>query len=587
MQSAELVILADITGGHYQDIRASLMKHSKTTRYHGRTVGSHWAKLSLHGSRSCYQPYLCLLLFSLTVLITSVVEGAPYANLVSSGAGIAQPQTEEAYTFLYRQLTQCHLPGATRGALPWPREQVAGFLFALQDHKKLTQTDKLRLDALLQYFQHDLPAHAVKERRRWHVMQLTGDDYRFALDLGIAQEATVRSDVFEPSGTNHTTSLLPHVYGQVGDNFAFSTDIAYRFLYGEIFDDLYPDEASYRQLEGDLQNRAAIHAYLKFRLPWFDLQIGQDNLRWGPGYHGSLLISDSPIAWDMIKLSANYSNIAFTAFTGILEDTSSEIDQKYISGHRIEGYFWERFGLGFSEVVVYGNRFEPGYLNPITIYLVNEIYISDGDSRSPGSGDNVLMSADMRLRPMDGLELYGELMVDDGNPAKDFHHWDTKFGILGGVYATDPFGLPDTDFHAEYAFVNQYAYTHENPVNVYKHFSSVIGHHIGADADNLWVELRHRFTPKLESVLSYELERHGEGSVDDAHPADAPKDDTWTPLSGITQSEHRLSIGGNYTHIGRYSLEAEFSQIWMQNMENQPGVDEQGQEVSVRGLYRF
>ena len=82
------------------------------------------------------------------------------------------------------------------------------------------------------------------------------------------------------------------------------------------------------------------------------------------------------------------------------------------------------------------------------------------------------------------FEIYGEVLVDDGNPAASFYHWDTKFGILGGIYLTDPFGLPDTDFHVEYTFINQYTYTHVNPVNVYKHFTSVIGHHIGTDADN-------------------------------------------------------------------------------------------------------
>ena len=104
-----------------------------------------------------------------------------------------------------------------------------------------------------------------------------------------------------------------------------------------------------------------------------------------------------------------------------------------------------------------------------------------------------------------------------------FYHWDTKFGILGGIYLTDPFGLPDTDFHVEYTFINQYTYTHVNPVNVYKHFTSVIGHHIGSDADNLWIELRRRFTDKLETVFGYELERHGEGDIDKSHPQDAAK----------------------------------------------------------------
>ena len=419
-------------------------------------------------------------------------------------------------------------------------------------------------------------------------MGLKGDDYHFAFDLVASQRAISRmSAAFPMEGTGYVTTLLPKVHGQVSDNFAFSTDIAYRFLYGEQFDDLFPDEASYVQSEGDLLNKTAIDAYLKFKLPWFELQIGQDNLRWGPGYHGALIVSENPISMDMMKLQATYKHITFSAFTGILEDTNPEINLKYLSGHRIEGYLWNRLGLGFSEVVVYGNRFEPGYLNPVTVYLASAANIERGDSRATGTGDNVLISVDSRLRLIDNLEIYGELMVDDGNPAAEFHNWDTKFGILGGIYATDPFGIPDTDLHAEYAFINQYAYTHENPVNVYKHFTSVIGHHIGSDADNLWIELRHRFTDKLESTLTYELERHGEGDVDKPHPLDAPADDRWTPLSGITQSEHGITFGINYTAIGRYSFAVDFRQIWVRNLGNQAGINETGREIRVKALHRF
>jgi hypothetical protein len=419
-------------------------------------------------------------------------------------------------------------------------------------------------------------------------MQLKGDDFHFAFDLSASQRAISRaSAAFPMEGTTHITTLLPHVHGQVRDDFAFSTNIASRFLYGEVFEDLFPDEASYTQIEGELQNRTAIDAYLKFKLPWLELQIGQDNLRWGPGYHGALLVSENPISMDMIKLQAVYKHITFSAFTAILEDLDPQINTKYMSGHRIEGYFWNRFGLGLSEVVVYGNRFEPGYLNPVTIYLINEVNISRGDSRAIGSGDNVLISVDSRLRLTDNLELYGELMVDDGNPAAEFHNWDTKFGLLGGFYMTDPLGISDTDLHAEYAFINQYAYTHENPVNVYKHFNSVIGHFIGSDADDLWVELRHRFTDKLESKLTYELERHGEGNVDKPHPLDAPAGDRWKPLSGITQSQHGITLGVNYTAIGQYTLAVDFTQIWMRNMGHQVGVNKIGHEVKVKALYRF
>ncbi len=502
----------------------------------------------------------------------------------------------ETYRFIQRLLNKRVLKGVTRGSLPFTRKQVVTLLLEVsqkQENGELTLSvnDQKRLREFLAFYSE--AGTETPPDRRLHLFSLTDDStFRLSFDLRAGQHEITRlvdniSELPTDEGNMHVTSLFPHIYGQVEDSFAFSADMAYRFLYGDFFDDVYRDESKYRQLEGELKNRTAINSYLKFKMPWFELQFGQDNLQWGPGYHGNLLVSSNPIAIDMLKLNTTFKNVTFTAFTGVLEDMSEDINDKYISGHRAEGYFWDRFGLGLSEVVVYGNRFEPGYLNPVNIYLINEQTISRADSRAPGSGDNVMISFDMRYRPINNFEIYGELMVDDGNPAASFYHWDTKFGILGGIYVTDPFGFADTDFHAEYAFINQYTYTHVNPVNVYKHFTSVIGHHIGTDADNLWLELRKRITDKLETVFGYELERHGQGDIDKNHPVDAPKDDVWTPLSGLTESEHRLRVGFNWVNIGDYSFYGEWNRVWRRNIGNQFGINDTGNEIEAKALLRF
>ena len=502
----------------------------------------------------------------------------------------------ETYRFIHRLLNKRVVSGVPRGSLPFTRKQVASILLEASEKLKnnqitLSSIDQKRLNQLLAFYSE--AGTQTPPKRRMHLMKLTDDStYLFSFDLRVSQQEITRlvdnvSEMPPDEGNMHITTLYPHLYGQFEDSFAFTTDMAYRFLYGDIFDDVFQDESKYRQLEGQLKNRTAVNGYLKFKMPWAELLVGQDNLQWGPGYHGNLLVSANPLAFDMLKFQSTFKSVSFTGFTAVLKDMSEEINDKFISGHRAEGYFWDRFGFGISEVVVYGNRFEPGYLNPFNIYLINEQTISRADSRSPGSGDNVFASVDLRLRPFNNFEIYGELMVDDGNPAASFKHWDTKFGILGGVYLTDLFGLQDTDFHAEYTFVNQYTYTHVNPFNVYRHFTSVIGHHIGTDADNLWIEIRRRFSDKLETVFGYELERHGEGDVDIAHSPDAPKDDVWTPLSGITESEHRFKIGFNWVDIGHYSFYGEWSRVWRRNVGNTKELNESGNEIEAKVLYRF
>ena len=577
----------------FKKSRTSSNLSCDVTRHHHETK---WSDVSRHIVRK-----LLIVCISVLVLVSTTAWAASLINVPLNPD--LSDFNRETYRFIHRLLNKRVLPGIRRGSLPLTRKQVVSYLLEVDQKQKngeiaLSVIDQERLNTLLTFYREARApiTQSPARNRRLHLMTMKGKkkgkDYRFSFDLRASQRVIAHlvdnlSEEEPSEGNMHVTTFYPHLYGQVGEMFAFTTDIAHRFVYGEFFDDFFPDETKIRQLEGGLKNRTAINAYLKFDLPWFELQLGQDTLQWGPGYHDSLLVSKNPLAMDMVKLQATYEPVTFTAFTGILEDMSAEINHKYISGHRVEGYFWDRFGFGLSEVVVYGDRFEPGYLNPVNIYLINEQPISRADGRVPGSGDNVLMSIDMRFRLVDDFEIYGELMVDDGNPAANFKHWDTKFGVLGGIYLTDPFGIADTDFHAEYAFINQYAYTHVNPVNVYKHFTTPIGHQIGSDADNLWIELRRRWTDRLETTFGYELERHGSGGIDKQHPVDAPKDDVWTPLSGVTESEHRLSVGANWVIIGHYSLYAEWARVWRRNLGNRRDVRENANEIEAKFLYRF
>lgn len=497
------------------------------------------------------------------------------------------PFNEETYDFVYRVLTKRAIEGIPRGTLPLSRGEICDILLELKKKQedgviKLSKTDQERLKAILAYFSdemHELGISEEKSNPKNHILELKDEQYKFWLDLSLLQESRTRNGKsFSEEGTQYATSVLPAAFGQVRDDFAFSSLMAYRFLWGDFFTDTFVDESRYRQFSGRLYNTATINTYLLFKLPWFSLQFGKDKLRWGPGYHGALMISENSRSMDMIKLSASYKTIKFNSFTAILQD-GEDSSRRYMSGHRIEGFLWNRIGLGFSETIVYGKRFEPGYLNPVTIYLIAE------PSYSPDINDNVLASADMRIL-LNNVELYGEIMVDDYNFGQGFYHWDNKFGILGGLYITDPLGIKDTDILMEYTFINQYCYTHEDYINAYKHFDSVIGHQIGTDADDIWFQLKHRFTDKLETTLAYELERHGEGDIKNGNP---PSRGTskWTYLSGIIQSEHSLSFGLSYTHIGRYRFGMEYKFSRFKNYLNQESNNISGQEITVEGIYRF
>ncbi|MFQ6044570.1 MAG: capsule assembly Wzi family protein, partial [Candidatus Poribacteria bacterium] len=450
---------------------------------------------------------------------------------------------------------------------------------------------------------------ALGRRTDEYLLQTRGETYQFGVSLesgGIYNTVSGGIDVRDcPSGASagnwegtcrnltkerqsgYITLLRPTVLGQIKDSFAFYSDLKFYILTGDRFPDIPKAEGVRYQSGADFYTAALTTSYGKFKLPWFELLLGRGNLSWGPGRHGALLISDNPLPMDMMKLSAWYKWIKFHAFTSIL---GGDISKKYLSGHRLEFNLWDRVSLGIAETMVYAGRFDITFLNPLQIYTVTGMLPKSVEGESIVSPDNGLDSADIDILLLKNLEFYGELMIDDFQPEfglRSPFHWASKWGILLGFYYIDPFSLPDTDVRVEYAFVNQYAYTHDPMDTTYTHYYFVIGHHIGADADDLFIDVRHRFTDKLQMALSYELERHGEGNVNKPHPQDAPWEEEWEFLSGVTESTNSLSLGLSYAVVGRYFADVKYTASWVKNVSNKLGENSTRHQFILNGSYRF
>jgi hypothetical protein len=502
--------------------------------------------------------------------------------------------------------------GILKNSRPYSRREVATALAALDKRVgsgdvKLSRIEQKRLAHLMRIFAVDLPDyqyHRRNTRSEEYLLQTQGETYRFGLSIEAGetvvsrnQSNTTRSEIASESEANrrsgssqqigYATLLRPTVTGQVKDNFAFYSDLKFYYLSGATFPDIPKTEARVGQAGLGATTAALAISYAKFKLPWFELLLGKENLSWGPGRHGALLLSDNPLPMNMVKLSAWYKQIKFHAFTSIL---GSSIGKKYMSGHRLEFNLWDKVSLGICENVVYANRFEAIYLNPFQIYAVTEIPSKVVDGESVSSPDNVLLSGDLDIILLKNFEFYGELLMDDFYPnygLRSPFNWGSKWGILLGFYYVDPFSIPDTDLRIEYTFVNQYTYTHEPMDTTYTHYDAVIGHQIGADADDLFIDVRHWFTDKLRIAIGYELERHGEGDVNKPHSKDAPRDDEWEFLSGVTESTKSLSLGFSYAVIGRYFVDLKYTTSWVKNVSNKLGENSTRHQFILEGSYRF
>ena len=503
----------------------------------------------------------------------------------------------EVYDFMDRMVAHKYATKVFKNTQPYSRGEVAQVLIELdkkvkEGSLKLSRVEGQRLKQLLLFFSEDLQAlhyPTTSHLKRTHLFKTQGRKHRFGVDFGMGESIISRKREDMSGKTGYATLFRPTVNGQIRDDFAFYSDLKVYYLGTTQFPDIPKTDVRIGQPPTKGATAALTTYYMKFKLPWFSLLFGKDNLHWGPGRHGALLISENPLPMNLIKLTARYHPVKFQAFTSVL---GSELDKKYLSGHRLELHLWEKLHMGIAETIVYGERFENIYLNPVQIYATTEIPTKFVGGKATENLDNRLISGDLDFLLLKNLEFYGELLIDDFRPfaygLSSYRNWGSKFGVLFGFYFVDPFSLTDTDFRLEYAFVNQYTYTHWEPITTYTHFDSIIGHHIGTDADNLWLNLKHRFTANLTMSLSYELERHGEGDVNKPHEGSgAPDDEEWEFLSGVTQSTSSLSLSLSYTSVEKAFAGVEYTYSWTKNLNNQLGVDGTAQQLIFSGSYRF
>jgi hypothetical protein len=486
---------------------------------------------------------------------------------------------------------------------PLPRREIAEALIeASEKHQsgqiELTDIEEKHLKYYQWLFGDEIEAlrpSFLSLAKKRHGITLEGEEYKIDFDFKAKQEgASVNTSLGENRNTAITSTDVI-LLAQLGSHLGTSSTLSTHVLLGSTAYNPYETEligGVHEEVKGILSTEG----YIILNSPWMSLQWGFDGSWWGPGWHGALMLSDNSAPKDNLKLFGSYGPVKFSYFTAILRERTSEYHPKYMSAHRLEILPYPGIDIGFSEVMVFADRYELRYLNPFMPFQV----LQTEDLKN-----NALLGAYYDITLLPSIEFYGEVMVDDfqvpgmaGVGLLDgFRVWNSKYGILAGGYWVDPLGLSDTDVRMEYAFVNQYAYTHKYDITRYTHQGFVIGHWMGTDADDLWFDIKHWLTDKLRISLTYERERQGEGDVQKNHPLELPPGQPkpedaeppkyWEFLSGITESIHSFSLGLSYASIGRYSLDTQYTYSRIENAGNELGIDGKEHQLIMKADYRF
>lgn len=262
--------------------------------------------------------------------------------------------------------------------------------------------------------------------------------------------------------------------------------------------------------------------YSQFSLYNVRVQLGRDSLWWGPGYHGSLLLSNNALPFDMLRLNNDrpirlpwifrkLGPLDIEYFITRLEE-KRQAPSSYFLGFRLEITPFSWLNLGFSRTIIFGGKGAPA--PSFGDYL--QIFIPEHENRLGILDNDQKLSIDFRIRlPFinrlfsffaTGFELYGELAGEDDTT--DITQLQPGHAINTGVFILNIFKNKGLDIRFEFAQNNDVWYIHHSH-GTYTYKDSLLGHHMGGDADDIFIRMTKQFLDEFIFGLQFSRESSG------------------------------------------------------------------------------
>lgn len=278
------------------------------------------------------------------------------------------------------------------------------------------------------------------------------------------------------------------------------------------------------------------------------LEAGRGTQWWGPGNHGSLLLTDHAFPMDMIRLGTErpfqlpgfLSGLGDWKVNGFLAqlERNRDFSRARVFGLRISylPVSWLEFGL--NRLTQFGGRGRdqsfPG--------VVADAYFS-GPNQTGSREVNEQAMADFRLKipPVPylipfpaGLQLYGEIGTED--------KWSqlplpSRTAFLGGLYIPQVFEGDTMDLRIEYADTDYGRRRHPELSQVWYNSATYtsgmryrgfpLGHHMGTDGIDFFVRTTRYLTETLQLGANFNIQERDRGQPVHEKKREAAIDLTW------------------------------------------------------------
>ena len=473
--------------------------------------------------------------------------------------------------------------------LPKTRGEIAGYLKQIiKNESKLDYVDKKILKDLKVEFEYDLYGtlnsaqsmlgkgeyNIFSQKQKYLYNYNEPDKFNLFVNLLGEGEVIFNNDV---ENKNNLSTSLGYVGGVIRgtilNKFGFylkgfngkvlgnnetallRKDLEYNFKLNN-----KPDQAFFDETEG--------YATADFDIVKF--KLGQDRINIGYGPVKALLDNNSP-KFDYIAFNIAYKFFNFSFFHGkLLGNTTysfdsttgsiTTVEEKYIGYHRIGFNISKDVNFGVGEFIVYGDRpIDLSYLNPFSFYKSIEHQNRDRD--------NSMLFFDFKNFSIQGLKLYGTLLIDDITINKlGTGWWGNQFLFNAGLFSTNLYKIIPLDFKFEYIAVDPYVFTHRFIRNNFTNFGYNLGSYLQPNSELFYTQANYRFTNRLSLSGDFSYSIHGanplapDGSVKENVGGDITlghrvlDSETVHFLDGILEYSRSASVTLNYEPVNQINF---------------------------------
>lgn len=455
-------------------------------------------------------------------------------------AQINEPQTKEVYNYLYRMAAK----GLIRWddiVLPLDRHAIADALVVLKSEatSKLSYTEKKELDFYITEYYYDIHLlnSAYLHNDKIHIFQRDEAGRFRTIASGNKQMQLFVDPVlgYDYTYYNNNHNLTTYggfrMWGMIGKH------VGYNVFFRDVTESgdslnankyFTPDQGIVNTSRNPNQlNYSNLNFNLGYRWKNGTVSVGKDNLNWGYGESGKIVLSSKAPSFFYLRLHYQpFKWLDFDYFNGWLNSDVIDSSRSYSTGTNTAGGYREIFrskyiashsltfktikGLNFSigESMVYSDKLDVGYLIPINFFKAYDQYVS---SYSLNGGSNGQIFAQISSRnQIKNTHLYATLFIDEIRLSKIFDRVQNRNQIAYtlGANKTDVF-IKYLTIGGEYTRIRGGVYNNIIPAQTYTNNSYSLGDWMGQNADRIYLYVKYTPLPRLKTSIWYQYARKG------------------------------------------------------------------------------